>query len=195
MRLKANLAAGWAAAALLTACLPNFNLFGAGLPIEVPSDLPSETPTVPPVTVGFGGEPSTRTPTPGPPATPLPTQPPQVARAVEVTILADGVPVTENGSPKGAITLNRLPREGVIPIFAVKKQLSVSVLLSNGILAQKASWKSSRPDTAAVDENGLVTAGNATGSTDIVATSEDGKASASAKVTLTDDGAADVVID
>ncbi len=196
MHTKARLAAASAMAALLAACLPS-NLFGqlADLPAETPGALEAPSSTPPPVTGGFGGDLPISSPAPTATPTALATLAPGVARAVEVTINADGLPITEDGKPKTIISLNRLPRVGATPLFDTSRQFEASILLSNGLFSNRATWRSTRPDTAAVDANGLVTAGNATGSTDIVATSEDGQASASARVILTDDAAAEVVVD
>jgi len=83
----------------------------------------------------------------------------------------------------------------VTPLYPTQAQIHAEVLLSSGQTTDQIEWSSSRPETATVDAAGLVKAGNATGSAIVVATSLDGLASASAEVTLTDFGAAEVVVD
>lgn len=179
------------AAVFLSACV-RFNLGGIPVPGESESPEVTVTPTVtpPPVTGGFSGGDLRPTQTQAPSttpsaATPSPTatQPDLKPRAVELTV-----------TPKTA-TLNVFARLTATPLYPTSVQLTAEVLLSSGQSDSKAKWRSLRPETATVDGNGLVTAGSATGDAIIVATSLDGEASATAKITLTDFGAAEVVVD
>ncbi len=170
-----------AAATLLTACIP-------GTLADLGTGRPPRGETTPPPSEG---QPQ------APPAEPetIRTEAPGPVVAVMLTIEAGGVAITAGGKPKHTLYLNRHPRLSATPVLPSRAQLDASVRLSDGTQTRQALWHSSRPDTAYVDAGGLVTAGGATGSADIVATSQDGRVAATAAVMVTDDGVAEVVVD
>lgn len=176
------------AAVALTSCV-RLGLGGlpdpsaSGNPLQGMSPAPSQAPILGGISDGEPGNQAHPTPTSQAGATARPTQPPSTPYAVEVTV-----------RPSEA-TVNVHSRVSATPLYPTQVQLTAEVLLSSGLTSTQVRWRSTRPETATVDEHGLVTAGSAIGDALIVATSLDGLATAAARITLTDHSAAEVVVD
>ena len=89
--------------------------------------------------------------------------------------------VTVQTSPK-AITLNK--RDVTLDLSIIKtEQLSVTYDPESSNVNRELTWTSSNPEVATVDENGLIT-GQSNGTTEIIATTKNGKKAEPCKVTI-----------
>lgn len=159
--------------------------FGAFVVTGSPS-LPPESPTgSPSITGGLTGgrilDDSPQPATPRPSAAPVGASPTPTAQPTVVGPFVIDMVVEPNRASIGS-----RPPAGATPFAAFSVQLQAQVTLSNGLKISGATWQSADTSVAEVDSSGLVTAGYKPGETFVVATSRDGQASASARITVVD---------
>lgn len=167
-------------------------LMGLGLPILGMPPEPTE-PAGPEASPGQvrGGILVEGTPAPSAPAgsvaspTPAGPTPTSLAgpHAIDVKIRPDRV------------FLGMRPPEGARPLMEHTAQLSVTVTLSTGLRISRAVWHSSDPTVVEVDSTGYLMAKDKKGEALVTATSEDGLASASVRVTVKDDAGTEVLLE
>lgn len=154
-------------------------------PVEEPTASP-EASIIGGVVGSDGGNPSpTPRPNPTPTLTPSPT--PSEAEYVPFAI-ALTVKIASD-------SINVPPPPGAPVLYSYATQASAEVLLSNGLKTSKVSWSSSNPSIATVDASGSVMAAGTAGTAVIIATSLDGRATGSVRLTVLNLGDLDVVVD
>lgn len=174
---------GWVLMAVaLIGCVPRAK---APTPAASVNDLSGDGPIV---TVGTSL--NTPTPTPRPSTTPIPTPAP-TEDPDTYTPFAIGVTLTLD-----ATSINLPPPEGETALYPFTTQAHADVLMSNGLRSSQVTWSASNPALVRIDASGIVTAlGTIPGTVDLLATSQDGKAFASASLEVTGHSDLGVVVD
>lgn len=174
-------------AVLLSACP---GLLGTGLTVLEASPEPAASASSRPTQVS-GGILVEGTATPGPSAQPsagpsaaAPTPTPVPGPyAIDVKIKPDRV------------FLGMRPPADARPLMDHTAQLSATITLSTGLKSSQATWTSTDPTVVKVDATGFIEAQDKKGEALITATSEDGRASGSVRVTVKDDAGTEVLIE